>query len=299
MACNKIPSAYPSLVVHLTEAEGGATGVGPSLPLLINTAANIGEDRAALRTAQKEYRAARSAIAPLSAARKAAVNAAYEFAFKTRDMLENFLGREWSELWIETGWVSNLIIPQGFDDLYELSESLVDYFTANPARQNEELDITIEAVTDIWNDLRTTNQAVLNAEALSLAKKDVRDAKKKAARKRLNGLCKELSQRLDDMDPRWRNFGFNLPGAPTVPEIPEDVVITPLPGRSFKSRARLRRTRRVTDSICSVRSSTRSRSMSARRPSRSLSQIRWWPRSRMWFTSAPSTRARRVTSVIR
>ena len=30
------------------------------------------------------------------------------------------------------------------------------------------------------------------------------------------------------MDPRWRQFGFNLPGATTVPAVPENVVVTPL-----------------------------------------------------------------------
>lgn len=234
MACNKIPQAYPSLVVHLTEAEDGATAVGAGIPLLINTAILIGEDRAWLLSAQQEYRTARSAISPLSAARRAAITEAYNFCFKARDLLENYLGREWSEAWIVTGWVSNLAIPQSFDELYELSLSLKAYFTANPSRQNADLGITIAAVTTVSDDLRTSNQAVNSAEALSLAKKEVRDAKQSAARKRLSGLCKELSQRLDDMDPRWRDFGFNMPGAATVPAIPEDVVITPLPAAKLQ-----------------------------------------------------------------
>ena len=46
MACNPIPNSYPSLVLHLTEAEGGAVSVGASVPVVINTAILIGEDRA-------------------------------------------------------------------------------------------------------------------------------------------------------------------------------------------------------------------------------------------------------------
>ena len=38
MACNPVPRSYPSLVVHLTEADDGASSIGAGIPLLINTA---------------------------------------------------------------------------------------------------------------------------------------------------------------------------------------------------------------------------------------------------------------------
>ena len=169
------------------------------------------------------------AIVPLSAARKAAVAAAYDFCFKTRDVLENYLGREWSEAWFATGWVSNLVIPQSFDDLYELSLSLGSYFTAHPTQENTGLGVTAAAAQATATALRNANLAVNAAELASATKKIVRDEKLVAARKRLSGLCKELSQRLEDLDPRWRAFGFNMPGAATVPEVPVNVVVTPLP----------------------------------------------------------------------
>jgi len=52
-----------------------------------------------------------------------------------------------------------------------------------------------------------------------------RDAKQMALRKRLSGLCKELSQRLEPLDGRWRDFGFNLPGAATTPAVPRHVSV--------------------------------------------------------------------------
>ena len=97
MASNSIPNGYASLIVQITKAYDGATNIGAGIPLLINTAALIGADRLALITGQDEFKAARSAIAPLSATRKAAVNAAYDFCFTARDVIRYFCGREFNE----------------------------------------------------------------------------------------------------------------------------------------------------------------------------------------------------------
>ncbi len=58
----------------------------------------------------------------------------------------------------------------------------------------------------------------------------MRDAAVRALRRRLSDLRSELLMRLEDMDPRWLEFGFNLPGAATVPAVPENVVVTAQPG---------------------------------------------------------------------
>ena len=234
MASNPIPESYPSLIVQLTEAYDGANNIGAGIPLLINTAALIGTDRLALITAQGEYRTARSALVPLSATRKAAVNAAYEFCLTTRDVLAFYLGREFSEAWLAAGWMDTLAIPQSYDGLYELSLTLTGYLTANPTQENEDLGVTAANAQTMVNNLGGANVAVINAEALSLTTRDVRDAKLAAVRKRLSGLCKELSQRLEPLDPRWRQFGFNMPGAATVPAVPEAVAVTPLSGARFQ-----------------------------------------------------------------
>lgn len=229
MACNPIPRSYPSLILHITEAEDGASAVGASVPVVINSAILIGEDRQWLINTQKAYRDARSAIVPFSAARRTAVNNAYNFCYTARGVLEKYLGRDWSELWIATGWETNLAIPLSFADLYELTLTLKGYFTSNPTQENEQLGVTAAAATAVSDALRSANLAVDAAEQVAADNKIVRDNKMKAVRKRLKGLCKELSMRLDDLDPRWRRFGFNLPGAASVPEIPENVVVTPLP----------------------------------------------------------------------
>jgi len=229
MASNPIPKSYPSLIVQLGEAFVGAENIGAAIPLLINTAALIGTDRTALMTAQTDFRAARGAIPALSTARKGAVDAAYVFCQKSRDVLYTYLGRTFTEAWLAAGWVDTLEIPQSFDGLYDLTYTLTAYFTAHGDQENEELGVTSAAAQVAFNSLSATNTAVITAELLAATKRDVRDVALTAVRKRLSGLCKELSQRLEPLDPRWRAFGFNMPGAATVPAVPEQVVVTPLP----------------------------------------------------------------------
>lgn len=230
MAANPIPEAYPSFVVQLTEAFNGAETVGASVPVIINTGTLIGADRQALLIAQGEYRGARSSISSLSAARKAAVATAYLFCSTARDVLIFYLGREFNEAWVAAGFVDTLEIPQSFDGLYDLSLALETYFTNHEAQENPTLNVTAERAAEVAAAMTTASMAVINAEAFAATKKEVRDAKLAAARKRLTDLCKELSMRLGPLDPRWRQFGFNLPGAATVPAVPTNVVVTPLAG---------------------------------------------------------------------
>jgi len=234
MAQNPTPSSYASLVVQFSEAFVGASNLGASIPLLINTAAVIGPERAALMTSQTEFRASRGTVVSLQAARRDAVVAAYDFCQKSRDVLYNYLGRTFTEAWVPAGWVDTLAIPQSYEGLYDLTYTLTAYFTAHTDQECEDLGVTAAAAQAAFNALEAANTAVINAESAATTKKDVRDANLTVVRKRLSGLCKELSQRLEPLDPRWRQFGFNMPGAATVPAVPEQVVVTPLPGARFQ-----------------------------------------------------------------
>jgi hypothetical protein len=44
----------------------------------------------------------------------------------------------------------------------------------------------------------------------------------------LRGLICELNQLIDELDSRWLSFGFNMPGAPEVPAVPENVLVESL-----------------------------------------------------------------------
>jgi hypothetical protein len=49
----------------------------------------------------------------------------------------------------------------------------------------------------------------------------------KGGQARASGLQAELGQLLDDNDPRWLAFGFDLPGHPSAPDVPQNLVVIP------------------------------------------------------------------------
>lgn len=237
MACNRLPDAYPSLLVHITVAQHGAVELGAELPLLINTAPLIAADRLALIETQTAHRVARSTMAPLYKARRAAVKSAYDFCLTARDVIQFHLGREWNGLWIAAGWEhGKLSIPQGYDALYDLTLTLIGYLAARPGQEVPSLHVTSVWAQAVHNELSVAQRAVIDAEADAMVKRNACDVAWTAARRRLCDLNKELSMRLGPLDARWLLFGFNMPGAAEAPRVPEEVVVTPLVGARFQVR---------------------------------------------------------------
>lgn len=231
MAANPIDNAYDGLMLLSQRALNGATALGGTIPLLINTAANIGTDRAALRTAENIYRTDRGALDPLYTTLHTAMEDARVFCTRTRDVLKNWFGNQFSSVWIPTGFTQSLAIPQGEAGLTTLVEDLAGYLAAHTDRENPDLGVTAAAAVTLLGRLQTA-RAAIDAKRMGCAQcREDRDAKLMALRKRLSGLCKELSQRLGPLDGRWRDFGFNLPGAPATPAVPRNVSVdvnTPL-----------------------------------------------------------------------
>ena len=209
----------------------GATTIGSSIPLLINTAALIGTDREDLKSAQALFQTNASAMTALHEAIESARSQAFDFATHARDVIKFYCGRSFNQSWRSAGFINSIAIPQTEARLHALLESLQTYFLANPGHENPELQVTAAKAGTLLTALNTARSAIdAQKESIDGSRTD-RDAKKKALSKRLSGLCKELSLRLAPLDPRWRNFGFNLPGAPTVPAVPQGVVVTPtVPG---------------------------------------------------------------------
>lgn len=234
MAENPIARAYASLIVQGDTAYSGAEAIGDDVPLLINTALLIGTDVAAAKSAQLTYKTTRAGLAGISATLKTQRELAYDFCFKARDLLRVYCGRDWCEAWLATGFEDGLAVPRTYEGLREVLEALDNYFTLNPTHQNAAVGITAALANSQLVTFRAAYEAVNTRWALIETKKQARNTAVTALRKRLSGLCKELSQRFGDLDPRWIEFGFNMPGAATTPEVPEDVVVTALPGAQLQ-----------------------------------------------------------------
>lgn len=85
------------------------------------------------------------------------------------------------------------------------------------------MSVTAARAGTLLAAMNTARSGIDNQKNIADARRIDRDEKRDAVKKRLSGLCKELVQRLTPLDPRWRDFGFNLPGAPSVPAAPKNV----------------------------------------------------------------------------
>jgi hypothetical protein len=230
MARNRISDRYAALMVQGSDAHAGAVSIGTAIPLLINTAGSIQTDLGAAQAAQLVYKTTKSQLQPLSAALRAAREQAYQFCFSARDLLKVYCGRDYNQGWLAIGFNNTLEVPRDYAGLRALLAALQNYFGDNQAQENAAINITAVKAEETLNSLQSAHNQVVSKKGQITSKRQLRDLKVEALRRRLSGLCKELSQRLGPLDSRWREFGFNLPGAPTVPATPRNVVVTALAG---------------------------------------------------------------------
>lgn len=236
MATNRLPDGLAGLLALANSALAGAQSIGTELPLLINTAPLISAELNAAQSAQLAFLTARGGLASLSEALCVEREAAYAFCFTARDVLRIFCGRGWNEGWLAVGFANGLEVPRTYAGLRELLVALEHYLTLNPAHEVPALGLTAAAAGARLAALHAAHDAMVSHKSLLVMRVQVRDAAVGALRKRLSDLNKELSMRLGPLDPRWLAFGFNLPGAPERPPVPEEVVVTPQAGARLQVR---------------------------------------------------------------
>lgn len=229
MATTPISNNYASLIWMAQQARAGATNLA-SIPLLIHTAAAIGADYSAVLLAQSQYKAEAKELSDLFEAMSQARQAARAFCLKAKSVLEFHLGPGHNSAWESAGFLNSVKVPSQEAGLAALAPALQAYFGDHENHENADLGVTAGEAETHANALSSSRQNLNARINTATSKKQNRDAKVMALRKRLRGLCKELAERLGPLDSRWREFGLNLPGAPSVPRVPQNVVVTPLAG---------------------------------------------------------------------
>ena len=234
MAENSIPKNFSDLLRLASECKAGATALGASIPLVLNTGSIISSDRANLVQSQVVYRGSLSGLPELRLNLKQARQEGRAFATKTRNWLEYSLGSTHSLRWSDVGFDNNsLRIPRDDAGLVALLERMYLYLQANASQANPDPKVNVTAVRGqaAWAALDGVINAMNTKEEQIATKKDARDQAADGLRRRLRGLVNELGQHLADTDQRWRRFGLNLPAAPNVPAVPRDVKVnTDTPG---------------------------------------------------------------------
>jgi hypothetical protein len=141
--------------------------------------------------------------------------------------LKPVLGQQWGSAWNAAGFTDgSLAVPT--NPLVKLQQ-LRAYYAANPAREVANVNgiactaaACDAAALAIGAAQTASNQS--NTDAGN-AQSDLQDGIT-AGRTRASGLLAELDQLLEDNDPRWLAFGFEMPGSPSTPEVPENVTAT-------------------------------------------------------------------------
>ena len=238
MASNPVPQAINDLFRLSKKCQTAAGTLGAGIPLLINTASILGSDRGGLLQLEGQYQQTLSLLPGLQVAVNTARENAIGFARSSRRWLENTYGHRWNQQWRSVGFIHNsLEIPNRDDaELAALLERMQIFYGSHPSQENPDpkVNVTAARAGTLAGALSTAGTNLDAKERLSAEHKAARDTAKSALRKRLRGLVEELGQRISDGDPRWLEFGLNLPSAPNVPVVPEGVVVnTNTPGELF------------------------------------------------------------------
>jgi hypothetical protein len=174
--------------------------------------------RAAAVTARDNYENGKPMLKGLRDVMDVARLEARTFMFLVREILKPIFGADYSELWNALGLFGSLEIPQNVDELILLLEAVVAYLTANPAAGAARNLTAVEAQA-VLDALKDARKAVIDQEDAMTNLLVIRDEKFAAVRKGLRGVFHELEDILDPLDPRWKAFGFNPPGADETPDV--------------------------------------------------------------------------------
>lgn len=184
-----------------------------------NTEAVMRAASLAMKNAQLDVGAAKANVGAMSDALKVADNSATTTLTNCRLRLVNLLGQFWSPAWEATGFPDqSTAVPEQQDKRLSLLDSLVSYFTNNPAKESADLGATAAACTAAFTLLSDAREDHGNAKTNRGTKLALRDAAFKSLRKRIRGLIEELSTLIADDDPRWEDFGLTIPANPSAPE---------------------------------------------------------------------------------
>jgi len=221
MAENPIAKSLAALVPAGQIAVIGVTQEGAGAGVKQNDGPAVQADVTALTTAITGCEQGKVTLTERRAAVRATVESGRDLLTYTRDVLKPRFGSQYSQSWDITGFVDSLMVPTAAADVQFRLERMGAYLAANPTVEVPVLNITATHLQGAFGDLNTARGAVNLQETVVDNLMAARDLAAAKLRLRLAGLRDELGQLLDPLDPRWKAFGFNMPGAQETPDVPE------------------------------------------------------------------------------
>jgi len=228
MAQNLIPKNIDALLVLAEDAADGLQQHAANVGVVQNTQAKLRAEAAALQTAQAAHLTMRAAKVEKTAAKTLQDSNTKAFLGTTIAVLKPALGASWSSAWEAVGLQGgSLAIPATMEERSGLLLAIKSYLTANPGRENAPLQITAAAAQTLAEASSAARAASNQSNTDAGQAMAAREAAAAALRRRLRGLVEELVGLIADDDARWYAFGFNAPGDPETPGVPEHLTATP------------------------------------------------------------------------
>ena len=238
MASNKLPGSRNGLKSLCVSMQAGCEALQNPIGLMHVTDSVLGGRATALELAETDALAARLA-------RSFAAREAHKLDEKSAILLgkisrhlRNVISTRYTAGWSETGWPGNSVaVPSTRDERFPLLRRLEVFFTKhsgyevrNPVKP--ENDLTAAVCGELYEALKTARPEVERTETDAETKQGALEKADAELRGTMQRLIGELGDLIADDDPRWLRFGLNLPAAPEVPEVPENVVVNSnIPGK--------------------------------------------------------------------
>lgn len=199
--------------------KAAATTHGDGIPLLQNTAGNIGMDADTLTTACNNHESGKVVLASYRSVLATMVFTIRAFLTLGRDILKPLLGGEYTQAYDVLGLIGSIMIPNTTEELLVVLEAFKAYFTAHPEQEDPLHHITAARCQVLYDQLLMAQNNVNTQVAAVDDLMDARDVAAEKMRKRIRGVIDEMAQLISPLDARWVAFGFNKPGATERPDI--------------------------------------------------------------------------------
>ena len=221
---NTIPKRNEALATFAGDIANGLAEHAATLEILQNTEAKVRADMAAYDLASTNFSNGRDLLKTRKDAARVAYYGGTAALILARDNLKPFLGRSYNQAWDGTGLVGALSVPRGMEQVQRLLQKFKVVFANNPSYEVPSKNITAANFDTLHDELDSARSAVNSQDAVRDTLRGVRNEKAVQLRKRLRDTIKELGMKLGPLDPRWKAFGLNMPGAQETPDAPQNIV---------------------------------------------------------------------------
>ena len=226
MASNNLPTNSAQLIGLAQKMHHGIVKLGTVIPVTMVSAGQLQTDLDAFIAVDTGFNAARSTRLAVSEVFQAEMESVYEWLLGVSNTLASRFGSRWSTAWAQAGFINRSTgVPSKMEERLGLVLSLVRFFTRNPGFEVPTMNQTAAFGTILQADALGKQQVVTVADvALDTAGEDWTKAYETLTAA-MRALIKNLEGKLSKNDPRWLEFGLNLPGAKTTPGQPVNVSV--------------------------------------------------------------------------